>query len=71
VGDGLVGRVQHQRSARRLEGGPDNPFRKPHYLLLNPAIGGAWGGEVDDSVLAQKYLIDYVRVYQDKSAEAK
>lgn len=48
--------------------GPDNAFRKPHYLLLNLAIGGAWGGEVDEAVLPQKYLIDYVRVYQAKAA---
>ncbi len=45
--------------------GPENPFRKPHYLLINLAIGGAWGGPVvDDSVLPQKYLIDHVRVYR-------
>lgn len=46
--------------------GPDNPFRKPHYLLINLALGGSWGGPMDDSVLPQKYLIDYVRVYQEK-----
>ncbi len=22
--------------------GPDNPFRKPHYLLINLALGGSW-----------------------------
>lgn len=46
--------------------GQDNPFRKPHYLLINLALGGAWGGEMDDSVLPQRYLIDYVRVYEAK-----
>jgi beta-glucanase (GH16 family) len=44
--------------------GPDNPFRKPHYLLINFALGGSWGGPIDDTVLPQKYLIDYVRVYE-------
>lgn len=44
--------------------GEDNPFRKPHYLLINLALGGSWGGEMDDSVLPQQYLIDYVRVYE-------
>jgi hypothetical protein len=33
-------------------------------LLINFALGGSWGGKIDDSVLPQKYLIDYVRVYQ-------
>ncbi len=44
-----------------------NPFRDPHYLLINLAFGGSWGGKIDDSIFPQKYLIDYVRVYQ-KSA---
>ena len=48
--------------------GEKNPFRAPHYLLINLALGGAWGGELDDSILPQKYLIDYVRVYQKISA---
>ncbi len=46
--------------------GADNPFHKPHYLLLNFALGGDWGGEIDDDVLPQKYLVDYVRVYREK-----
>ena len=41
-----------------------NAFRAPHYLILNFALGGDWGGAVDDSVLPQKFLVDYVRVYQ-------
>lgn len=42
------------------------PFDKPHYLILNLAIGGAWGGQkgIDDSNFPQKYYIDYVRVYE-------
>ncbi len=42
------------------------PFDKPQYLILNLAIGGAWGGQkgVDDAIFPSKYLIDYVRVYQ-------
>lgn len=44
------------------------PFEKPMYLILNFAFGGGWGGMfgVDDSVLPQKYYIDYVRVYEMK-----
>ncbi|HTJ78436.1 MAG TPA: glycoside hydrolase family 16 protein [Rariglobus sp.] len=44
-------------------GKAENPFRAPHYLLLNFALG-AWGGPVDDAILPRKFLIDYVRVYQ-------
>lgn len=48
--------------------GADNPFRKPHYLLINLALGGSWGGKIDDKVLPQKYLVDYVRVYERSGA---
>ena len=42
------------------------PYDKPQYLILNLALGGAWGGAqgVDDSIFPVKYYIDYVRVYQ-------
>jgi beta-glucanase (GH16 family) len=42
------------------------PFDKPQYLILNLAVGGSWGGShgVDQNALPQKFLIDYVRVYQ-------
>lgn len=42
------------------------PYDKPHYLILNLAVGGAWGGAkgVDLNALPQEFLIDYVRVYQ-------
>lgn len=46
--------------------GEDNAFRRPQYLLINLALGGAWGGDIDDSTLPQKFLIDYVRVYEKK-----
>ncbi|MDZ7369867.1 MAG: glycoside hydrolase family 16 protein, partial [candidate division KSB1 bacterium] len=42
------------------------PFDQPHYLILNSAFGGSWGGSkgLDPRVLPQKFYIDYVRVYQ-------
>lgn len=42
------------------------PFDKPHYLLLNLAIGGNWGGleGIDDTLFPHQFLVDYVRVYQ-------
>ena len=44
------------------------PFDKPQYLLVNLAIGGSWGGQqgIDDTRFPQRYLVDYVRVYQQK-----
>ncbi len=42
------------------------PFDKPHYFLLNIAVGGGWGGQqgVDDSIFPCTLEIDYVRVFQ-------
>jgi beta-glucanase (GH16 family) len=42
------------------------PFDKEHYLILNIAIGGSWGGQqgVDDSIFPQQFVIDFVRVYK-------
>lgn len=44
------------------------PFDKPQYLLVNLAIGGSWGGQkgIDDTRFPQRYLVDYVRIYQQK-----
>ncbi len=41
------------------------PFDKQFHLLLNIAVGGAWGGAqgVDNSIFPQRMEIDYVRVY--------
>lgn len=41
-----------------------NPFRQPHYLLLNLAIGGINGGTPDNAAFPLVYEVDYVRVYQ-------
>jgi hypothetical protein len=39
-------------------------LRQSQYLILNLAVSGDWGGEVDDSIFPQKYCISYVRVYE-------
>jgi beta-glucanase (GH16 family) len=43
-----------------------NPFRQPHYILLNLAMGGTNGGSLASTVLPSKYYVDYVRIYQKK-----
>jgi beta-glucanase (GH16 family) len=40
-----------------------NPFRQPHYILLNLAIGMN-GGDPSRSSFPIRYEVDYVRVYQ-------
>lgn len=57
--------TRYHRFMLDVADGPNgNPFRKPFYLLLNLAMGANWPGPVDDSVLPQEFLVDYVRVYE-------
>lgn len=46
-------------------------FEQGQYLLVNLALGGSWGGPIDDAALPQRYLIDYVRVYQRPAAATR
>lgn len=39
------------------------PFDKEFQLILNLAIGGNWGGNVDDSIFPQTMSIDYIKIY--------
>jgi beta-glucanase (GH16 family) len=43
-----------------------HPFKQPHYMLLNLAIGGASGGDPSQTSFPSRFEIDYVRVYQKK-----
>lgn len=42
------------------------PFNKPHFILLNMAIGGSMGGQVNEQIFNQpiQMKVDWVRVYQ-------
>lgn len=42
------------------------PFDKPFYLIMNIAVGGAWGNieGIDADAFPQTMEVDYVRIYQ-------
>lgn len=40
------------------------PFNKPYFFILNLAIGGNWGGAIDDSIFPVELKIKYVKVYE-------
>ncbi|MBN2048318.1 MAG: family 16 glycosylhydrolase [Anaerolineaceae bacterium] len=59
------GHCYHTIRAVDLPGGVRWPFDHEFYLLLNVAVGGSWPDYPDETtVLPQKMLVDYVRVYQ-------
>ena len=40
------------------------PFDTPFFMIINLAIGGNWGGKIDDSIFPVEFLIDYVKVWE-------
>lgn len=47
--------------------GPDHwPFDTPMYLIMNLAVGGAWGGQkgIDPAIFPAEFRVDYVRVWK-------
>jgi beta-glucanase (GH16 family) len=41
-----------------------SPFRQPHYMLVNLAIGGINGGDPSGTPFPSRYEVDYIRVFQ-------
>ncbi|MGM9790434.1 MAG: family 16 glycosylhydrolase [Candidatus Cryptobacteroides sp.] len=60
----LINETTEDMILRQGRQGSYNPFRHPHYILLNLALGGVNGGPIDDDAFPMRYVIDYVRVYQ-------
>jgi beta-glucanase (GH16 family) len=40
------------------------PFDKPFHFIFNIAIGGGWGGPVDNAIFPQRMTIDFAKVYR-------
>ncbi len=63
---------QTQTSWYTSNGSFPAPFDQKFHILLNLAVGGNWPGYPDTSTkFPQKYVIDYVRVYQKTSTSVK
>ena len=43
---------------------PGMPFSKDFFILLNFAMGGTFGGDIDPNFTESTFEVDYVRVYQ-------
>jgi beta-glucanase (GH16 family) len=48
------------------DGSGFNPFKQPHYMLLNFAVGGMNGGDPGNTSFPHVFEVDYVRVYQKR-----
>lgn len=58
--------LNEQDVSKSINPDGSNPFRQPHYILLNMAIGGQHGGDPTNTVFPNRYEVDYVRVFQKK-----
>lgn len=62
--DELMNEVPLSTTVNGSVGRHQNPFTRKQYILLNLALGGDCGGEIDDSAFPMRYEIDYVRIYE-------
>lgn len=65
VDDVLLNRVPLSELVNK-DGTGINPFKQPHYMLLNLALGGDNGGDPAATPFPVQFEVDYVRVYQKK-----
>lgn len=63
VDDQLMNKVELSKLFNK-DGSNINPFKQPHYMLLNLAIGGQNGGDPSHTKFPNRFEVDYVRVYQ-------
>lgn len=61
--DELMLRVDMEQLYNK-DGSGNHPFRQPHYMLLNLAMGGLNGGELGHTRFPNRFEVDYVRIYQ-------
>jgi len=51
--------------ANKADIGPNYPFDKPFFFIMNVAVGGNWPGSPNSSTsFPQRMIVDYVRVFQ-------
>jgi beta-glucanase (GH16 family) len=65
VDDQLLNRTELPKLVNK-DGSGINPFKQPHYMLLNLAMGGMNGGPLENTRFPNRFEVDYVRVYQKK-----
>ena len=48
----------------KLNGEWEWPFNNPQNLIVNLAMGGGMGGQINNSLTSQQLIVDYIRVYE-------
>lgn len=63
----LINRINLDKVRNADGSGIANPFRQPHYMIINLALGGQNGGSLKDTRMPARFEVDYVRIYQKVS----
>jgi beta-glucanase (GH16 family) len=63
VDDRLLNTIDVTKTFNKEQNGT-NPFRQPHYIILNLAVGGTSGGDPSNTNFPAKFEVDYVRIYK-------
>ncbi len=69
--DCIIFSINGKESARAYQNSEDIkdwPFTRDFHVILNLAIGGTWGGTIDDTIFDNpvEMKVDWVRMYQKK-----
>lgn len=56
--------VQYNKTDKPDQSPKGWPFDQPFYLIINLAIGGKFGGPVDDSIFPVDFIIKDIKIYQ-------
>jgi beta-glucanase (GH16 family) len=70
VDDVLLNKVAVEKLTNK-DGSDINPFRQPHYMLLDLALGGMNGGSLEGTTFPNRFEVDYVRVYQKNTSTGR
>lgn len=65
VDDSLLNKVAVEKLVNK-DGSGFNPFKQPHYMLINMAVGGVNGGDPSGTGLPRCMEVDWMRVWQKK-----
>ncbi|WP_238596548.1 glycoside hydrolase family 16 protein [Abditibacterium utsteinense] len=64
--DGQVLNTQNLSETINGDAEAKNPFRAPHGVILNLAVGGQNGGDPSQTEFPARFEVDYLRIYQQR-----
>ena len=54
----------YKNDVKYTKGKESWPFDQPFYLICNLAVGGNWGGKIDDTAFPMEFDIKSIKIYK-------